>query len=203
MSFGEVVAIELGRLVPHPDNANVMSAEVMRKLRGHIARTGRYEPLLVRPHPGIRGAFQLINGHHRKEALAALGHEKASCVVWPLDDAEALLLLATVNRLGGEDAPGKRLELLEKLAAATEAGAERLAEMVPEGAAALRALLERTVHPVPAAPPSPAKMPEALTIFLQAQEKEQVLRGLRATARDLRAGLLQWAAMWEEGQDRA
>ena len=56
---------------------------------------------------------------------------------------------------------------------------------------------------VKSAAPPPAKMPEALTIFLQAQEKERVLRGLRATARDLRAGLLQWAAMWEEGQDRA
>ena len=109
-----------------------MSGEVMGKLRRHIERTGRYEPLVVRPHPAIGGAFELINGHHRKEVLESLGYAEAQCLVWDLSDAETLMLLATINRLGGEDAPGKRLGLLESLSEAMAASAAELAKFLPE-----------------------------------------------------------------------
>src|SRR3990172_4622860 len=55
--------IALENLVPHPENSNHMSAETLRKLRRHIERTGRYEPLTVRPHPHDRGKFEALNGH--------------------------------------------------------------------------------------------------------------------------------------------
>src|ERR1043165_6360402 len=124
----QIREIEIGRLIAHPKNANVMEPAVRRKLRRHIERTGRYEPLVVRPHPTVAGSLELINGHHRKLVLEELGHATASCVVWQLDDAETLMLLTTVNRLGGEDAAGKRLELIEALSGAIKAGPEELAK---------------------------------------------------------------------------
>ena len=139
----QVQSIKIGLLRAHPQNANVMSGEVMGKLRGHIERTGRYEPLVVRPHPAIAGAFELINGHHRKEVLESLGYAEAQCLVWDLSDAEALLLLATINRLGGEDAPGKRLGLLESLGEAMEVSAAELAKYLPEAAATLEKVLAK------------------------------------------------------------
>jgi ParB-like chromosome segregation protein Spo0J len=167
----------------------------MAKLRRHIARTGRYEPLVVRPHPAVAGSFELINGHHRAEILRSLEHTQAACVVWSLDDAETLLLLATVNRLGGEDAPGKRLELLESLAAASDASAEALAELLPESAESLRQLLAKTQLPdVPAAAPVVGEMPEAFTVFLAAAEKARLVKALKATAKETRTALMIWAA---------
>jgi ParB-like chromosome segregation protein Spo0J len=187
--------IALDKLIAHPKNANVTPADVMAKLRRHIARTGRYEPLVVRPHPAVAGSFELINGHHRAEILRSLEHTQAACVVWSLDDAETLLLLATVNRLGGEDAPGKRLELLESLAAASDASAEALAELLPESAESLRQLLAKTQPPdVPAAAPVVGEMPEAFTVFLAAAEKARLVKALKATAKETRTALMIWAA---------
>jgi hypothetical protein len=41
------IAIEM--IEPHPRNSNVMTEEAMKKLERHIERSGRYEPLVVRP----------------------------------------------------------------------------------------------------------------------------------------------------------
>jgi ParB-like chromosome segregation protein Spo0J len=164
----------------------------MAKLRRHLERTGRYEPLVVRPHPARAGCFELINGHHRKEILESLGHARAACVVWELDDAETQMLLATVNRLGGEDAPGKRLELLEALAG--EMSPAELAALLPESEAELAAALEKVEVPVAEVAPEVGEMPEAFTVFLKAEEKRRLVAALKATAREMRLALMQWVA---------
>ena len=68
-------AIPLDLLVPHPENSNFMKEEVLRKLRRHIERTGRYEPLMVRPHPSEENKFQVVNGHNRLRVLRALSYD--------------------------------------------------------------------------------------------------------------------------------
>jgi ParB family chromosome partitioning protein len=92
-----------------------MPAEILRKLRLHIERTGRYEPLTVRPHPALKGRFEVLNGHNRLRVLRAIRHELARCVVWDVDDDQARLYLATLNRLAGSDVPERRAALLESL----------------------------------------------------------------------------------------
>jgi ParB-like chromosome segregation protein Spo0J len=41
--------IPLDKLHPHPDNANRMTDETMRKLTDHLREFGRYPPIIVRP----------------------------------------------------------------------------------------------------------------------------------------------------------
>ena len=107
--------IPLLLLVPHPENSNFMNAETTKKLRRHIERTGRYEPLIVRPHPGEKGKFQVVNGHNRLLVLRALNYQTAHCIVWNLNDDQTRLYLATLNRLSGSDVPERRAALLENL----------------------------------------------------------------------------------------
>jgi ParB-like chromosome segregation protein Spo0J len=102
-------------LISHPENSNHMTAEMLKKLRRHIERTGRYEPLTVRPHPSAEGKYEVLNGHNRLRVLRAIGHESARCVVWDVDDDQARLYLATLNRLAGSDIPERRAALLEGL----------------------------------------------------------------------------------------
>jgi ParB family chromosome partitioning protein len=78
------IAIDL--LVPHPQNCNRMDEGTLRKLRRHMERTGRYEPLTVRPHPQEDGKYQVLNGHHRLRVLRALNYEEVLCTVWDMDD---------------------------------------------------------------------------------------------------------------------
>jgi ParB family chromosome partitioning protein len=92
-----------------------MNVETAQKLRRHIERTGRYEPLTARPHPGEEGKFQVINGHNRLRVLRAINYRTANCVVWNLDDDQTRLYLATLNRLSGNEVPERRAALLDNL----------------------------------------------------------------------------------------
>ena len=122
--------IDIARILPHPENCNRMDARTLSKLRRHIESAGRYEPLVVRPHPAEEDKFQVINGHHRLQVLKTLGQAKAKCVVWEVDDNQARLYLATLNRLSGEDIPERRALLIGRLLEAFEV--DDLAGLLPE-----------------------------------------------------------------------
>lgn len=165
--------IGLNRLVAHGLNSNVMSDALVEKLVGHIGRTGKYPPLIVRrlapevspevtPEDRVGGdalggeearqvaalnggtgegdvceevggdCYQILDGHHRRRALDRLGHSAADCVVWEVDEEEALVLLATLNRLEGSDDPRKRGVLLRELSAKLALDAGKLAGLLPE-----------------------------------------------------------------------
>ncbi len=131
--------IPLDRLVPHPGNPNRMSRANFNKLMRHIERTGRYEPLVVRPCPGRRNFFQIINGHHRCEALRRLGRATADAVVWKVDDEQTDLLLATLNRLNGRDVLDSKLALLRRLH--RQIPTRKLAKLLPQTRGQLERLL--------------------------------------------------------------
>jgi len=122
--------IPVALLVAHPENSNFMNAETAQKLRRHIERTGRYEPLTVRPHPFEEGKFQVINGHNRLRVLRALNYQTANCVVWDLDDDQTRLYLATLNRLSGSDVPERRAALLDNLLKAFDV--DELSVLLPD-----------------------------------------------------------------------
>ena len=122
--------VPLGDLYPHPLNANVMTEDLREKLLAHIKRTGRYPFLVVRPHPQEAGKYQVLDGHHRVAILQELGHSEARCDVWDVDDREAKLLLATLNRLQGQDLPIRRAQLIHDLLG--EMNIEDLGGLLPE-----------------------------------------------------------------------
>ncbi len=98
-----IVSLPLYRLSPHPANANRMSEATFKKLVRHLGRCGQYEPLIVRRHPQRRKGYQILNGHHRARALTRAGHTHADCVIFDADDSQALIYLATLNKLTGRD----------------------------------------------------------------------------------------------------
>lgn len=122
--------IALDDLLPHPLNSNVMPEDLRAKLTAHIKRTGRYPFLVVRPHPDEPGRYQVLDGHHRVGVLRELGHTEARCDVWEVSDREAKLLLATLNRLQGQDQPLRRAELIHELLA--EMNVADLGGLLPE-----------------------------------------------------------------------
>jgi len=194
--------IPLEALEPHPENANVMPPRLLEKLKGHLARTGRYEPLVVRPLPapsrarkhagtsasqrtggqaasGTRGCYQILNGHHRALALRDLGHTHARCDVWDVDDDEARLLLVTLNRLEGRDDPSRRAALVARLAEGrSPADLARLLPEPPDALARLRKLADPP--PAPADPSAVAPLPRAMTFFLSQDQASLVREALRA-----------------------
>ena len=117
-------------LQPHPENVNLMNTETLKKLRRHVERTRRYEPLITRLHPSEQGKYEVINGHNRLPVLRALDYHEAHCLVWDLSDDEARLLLETLNGLAGSDVQERRAVLVESLLA--RYGVDELSELLPE-----------------------------------------------------------------------
>ncbi len=136
--------LDLDLLVPNPKRTSRISRMFAKKLRHNIERIGMYEILTVRPHPRLKGKFQVLNGHARLEALRALGIPAARCDVWTVTDSQAELFLAILNRLRGSDGPELRMNLLLKLL--RNHSKEELAAHIPETVtylAKLQALAEQ------------------------------------------------------------
>lgn len=145
-----IQSINLDKLVPHPDNPNIMSRANFDKLVRNIERSGRYEPLVVRPCPQRDGFYQIINGHHRWQVLKQLGYKTADVVVWDIDDHQTDILLATLNRLGGKDSIEGKLALLKRLN--KQLAARELAKLLPQTAKQLERLANLKLPTAPAAP---------------------------------------------------
>lgn len=158
-----IQSIALDKLVAHPDNPNRMSRDKFTKLLRNIKRTGHYEPLIVRPCPkkscrsckdypeqnrrnrnlneDKRKCFQIINGHHRWQALKELGHKTADALVWDINDRETDIMLATLNRLAGSDVLDKKLALLKRLNHSAFSGrTAELAKFLPQTASQIKRL---------------------------------------------------------------
>ncbi len=185
--------VPLDDLRPHPLNSNVMSDDLKEKLKAHIKRTGRYPFLVVRPHPEEPGKFQVLDGHHRVEILRALGHPEARCDVWDVNDREAKLLLATLNRLQGQDVPIRRAELLHELLG--EMSIDDLAGLLPETdkqLEELHALLEFPAEEIAAlleeqAAEAEKVLPRVMS-FVVSPEQEQLIEQAVEMASDGTAG---------------
>lgn len=170
----KIQTIKLKKLIAHPENANRMSKTDFNKLVRNIERTGRYEPIVVRPHPQRAGDFQIINGHHRCKALQKLGYESSDCVIWKVGDEETRLLLATLNRLQGKDKLDKKVALLRHLKERMEP--KQLSRLLPQTAKQIErlTLLKR-----------PRKLPKQvqdfarpMVFFLDAGQRETVTKAL-------------------------
>jgi ParB-like chromosome segregation protein Spo0J len=174
--------IPLEALEPHPENSNRMPERLLEKLKGHIQRSGRYEPLVVRPLQNVEGRYQILNGHHRTEVLRQLGHSHARCDVWEVDDAEARLLLATLNRLEGRDDPAARGRLVAHLAETCPPA--DLAKLLPEPADAVERLLALARPPAAVLDPDDVEpIPRPMTFFLTEEQHALVTDALGEIAR--------------------
>ncbi len=178
----ELRTIKLEKLLPHPDNPNRMSNTNFDKLVRNIKQTGRYEPLLVRPHPDKAGCFQIINGFHRYQAIKQLCYKTANVVIWNIDDHQTDILLATINRLSGTDVLEKKLALLRKLN--SKMSARELAKLLPATSKQIERLTNLKL------PATPANIPtngfaQPMVFFVTSAQKQKIEKALSLAATDI------------------
>ena len=186
--------LPIDRLDAHPANSNVMPKALLDKLASEIERTGFYPPVIVRP---IGERYQILDGHHRVLVLKQLGHANANVVVWQADDQQALLLLATLNRMRGDDDPRKRAALLAKLRESI--GVSDLAKRLPEDGMRIKKML--ALHAAPPSPKPPQavdQMPVCVHFFLLPEQRQAVERRLAAQGGAREAALLALLNLPEE-----
>jgi hypothetical protein len=172
-----IIRIPLDKLLPHPENPNKMSKQNFEKLKRHIAQSRKYEPLIVRKHPEIKKHFEIINGHHRANALKELGETFADCVEWDVDDEAARLLLATLNRLGGKDELNAKASLYKNLS--IKFSVKELTKLLPDSKQAIERLKDITKS-LPQISDSKAFL-NTLVFFLNDEQMKTVEAALEKT----------------------
>ena len=181
----QVHTLALDQLAAHPANSNVMPPSLLHKLAGHIDRTDRYPPLIVRP---LGDGYQILDGHHRVRALRSLGRTHARCVVWQVDDDEALVLLATLNRLQGADDAKKRAALVDRLRRRMPLAG--IATLLPEDQPDLDRLARLHEAPALRRPPALADMPVAVHFFLLPAQRDRLEAHLKRAGPSREAALM-------------
>ena len=174
-----IQSIPLDKLVEHPGNPNRMSSSTLAKLVRNIERTGRYEPLVVRPRSKRKRCFEIINGHHRCRALKRLGFKRADVVVWDVDDEQANIYLATLNRLSGSDELAGKIALLKRLT--KKMNTRQLAKLLPQTPGQIKRLVNLRLPNAPAKPPpKPSANP---MIFFVTNKQKATIEGALSLAK--------------------
>jgi len=165
-------------LVPNSQNANRISRMFAKKLRHNIKQTGMYETLTVRPHPRMKGRFEVLNGHARLQVLRELDIPDAKCDIWDVTGPQAHLFLAILNKLRGSDVPELRMNLLFELL--HEHPKEELAAHIPETVSYLARLERLPEEAEKEEVEAPPEKPEVIIVnfYLSAEQHHLVSKAL-------------------------
>ena len=172
----QIESIPVENLVPHPDSPNRMSKKKFTKLVHNIERTGRYEPLVVRPCPKKTDVFQIINGFHRWEALHQLGFKTVEVVIWNIDEKDTDIFLATLNRLGGSDVLEKKLALMDRLN--QQKPSSLLAKLLPYSERQIQRLARMNSGRIPRIKPTKPMFANPVVFFLSDAQQKIVEKAL-------------------------
>jgi len=106
------ILIPKAKIHPNPWNPNHMKERQQAAIGESITAYGQVLELLVRPHPDIKGEYQIIDGEHRYNALP----EEVYCnVIHGLPDGEAKKLTIVMNETRGSADKIELAQLLSEL----------------------------------------------------------------------------------------
>lgn len=111
---------------PNDYNPNVVSEDIMAKLRAEISQKGLTQPIIVR----CRGDFyEIVDGYHRWLICQELGWQEIPCIIQDYDDKEAKIKTLQLNYMRGSAVPIKLASLIHDLS--KEIKLEDLAKRLP------------------------------------------------------------------------
>jgi ParB family chromosome partitioning protein len=84
--------LEFHQLDRRWEHLRVRRPHRQRRLMASLAESGQQTPIVVVLSPDHRDHYLVIDGHKRIAALEQLGRDTVEAVVWPMGEAEALLL---------------------------------------------------------------------------------------------------------------
>lgn len=100
-----------------PEWQREVNEEKVAELAASIRARGVMQPIRVRPHPSVEGAYELVYGQHRLLASLSLGLADIPAVVEPLDDIAAREVALIENLHRGDMSHKEQLNSVLELAA--------------------------------------------------------------------------------------
>lgn len=93
--------LDIAKIVKfHGGNPRAMDDEMTRMLETSITSVGFAEPIIVRI---VDGGYEVMNGHHRMQAMLDAGETKIPSIIVDVDDeVQARTLALGLNRIGAD-----------------------------------------------------------------------------------------------------
>jgi len=146
------------------------------KTRNEVSRIP-IEKLLAHPDsPNRMGKLQ---------ALRELGYKIAEVMVWDIDDREADMLLASINRLRGSDVLDKKLTVLNRLNRRMRS--TEMTKVLPFSRTQIERLAEIGTRRLPPIKPARAKFADPLVFFVDSGQKK-IIENALSLAREKSVG---------------
>ncbi len=91
-------ALPVEQIIPNPDQPRRSFAqESLQELAGSLRSRGMLQPLIVRPHPGDKGLYQIVAGERRWRAAQMAQLHEVPVIVRDLNDTEVLEVAIVEN----------------------------------------------------------------------------------------------------------
>lgn len=91
-------ALPVEQIIPNPDQPRRSFAqELLQELAGSLRSRGMLQPLIVRPHPGDKGLYQIVAGERRWRAAQMAQLHEVPVIVRDLNDTEVLEVAIVEN----------------------------------------------------------------------------------------------------------
>jgi ParB/RepB/Spo0J family partition protein len=84
--------LEFHQLDRRYEHLRVRNQSRQRRLLASLAESGQQTPIVVVAVPGEPNCYRVIDGYKRVAALEQLGRDTVDAVIWPMSEAEALVL---------------------------------------------------------------------------------------------------------------
>ncbi|MDD4874765.1 MAG: ParB/RepB/Spo0J family partition protein, partial [Dehalococcoidales bacterium] len=123
----DIKLIKIDQIFPNNYNPNVVSEDILAKLRAEISQKGLCEPIILR-RKGNDG-YEIVDGEHRWRVCQELGWEEIPCIIQNYDDNEAKIKTLQLNYMRGSAVPVKLASLIHELS--KEIKLEDLAKRLP------------------------------------------------------------------------
>ncbi|MBR1383911.1 MAG: ParB/RepB/Spo0J family partition protein [Ruminococcus sp.] len=103
-----------------------IDGEKVEALAKSIAENGQLEPLIVRESKDIPGHYQLLAGHHRKQALLATGADECNIRVIEVNDRQAYCIVCETNIRHSGPLPSQLCKIFKRYRKASKDSDEKL-----------------------------------------------------------------------------
>ena len=123
----DIKLIKIDQIFPNNYNPNVVSEDILAKLRAEISQRGLCEPIILRRKGD--GGYEIVDGEHRWRVCQELGWEEIPCIIQDYDDNEAKIKTLQLNYMRGSAVPVKLASLIHELS--KEIKLEDLAKRLP------------------------------------------------------------------------
>ena len=97
VSESRVIPLEFHQLDRRYEHLRVRNRQRLRRLLASLAESGQQTPIVVVAVSGRPDCYRVIDGYKRVAALEQLGRDTVQAVIWPMSDAEALVLDRTMR----------------------------------------------------------------------------------------------------------